>query len=101
MKNLNAKEFEESISKDKQAVIIDVRTPQEEVEGKIENAICLNIMNPSFIEKVKSLDKTKHYYVYCRSGGRSATACEFMESLGLTATNLAGGILAWNQMKSV
>lgn len=101
MKNLNAKEFEESISKDKQAVIIDVRTPEEEVEGKIENAIYLNIMNPSFIEKVKNLDKTKHYYVYCRSGARSATACEFMESLGLTATNLAGGILAWNQMKSV
>jgi rhodanese-related sulfurtransferase len=35
--------------------------------------------------------------VYCRSGARSAKACEIMNELGFeNAYNLLGGILAWN-----
>lgn len=101
MRELDAKEFEESFIQDKNAILIDVRTPEEEIEGTIENSICLNIMEHSFPDKIRELDKTKNYYVYCRSGGRSATACEFMEAQGLVATNLRGGIIAWNQMKKI
>lgn len=98
MENLQASEFKKRIQEDENAVIIDVRSPQEEVEGWIENSININIMDPSFAEKVKQLDKNKNYYVYCRSGGRSSSACGFMEQQGLTAHNLAGGIIAWNQL---
>jgi rhodanese-related sulfurtransferase len=42
------------------------------------------------------LEKSKNYYVYCRSGARSAKACEVMNELGIENTfNLTGGIL-WN-----
>jgi rhodanese-related sulfurtransferase len=42
------------------------------------------------------LEKRKNYYVYCRSGARSAKACEVMNELGIENTfNLTGGIL-WN-----
>jgi rhodanese-related sulfurtransferase len=98
MKNLDAKTFKEKIKQDSDAVIIDVRTPEEEAEGLIENSLNMNLMEPSFPAKVMDLDKSKKYYVYCRSGGRSATACQFMEKNGLTAFNLEGGIQAWNTL---
>ena len=97
MNNINIQEFKEKIESDEQAVIIDVRTPEEEVEGVIENSVNINIMEASFPAKIMDLDKSKNYYVFCRSGGRSATACQFMEKNGLNAYNLLGGIQAWNQ----
>lgn len=99
MKNLDVNTFKEKISSDVDAVIIDVRTTEEEVEGTIEGAINLNIMEAAFPAKVMDLDKSKNYYVFCRSGGRSATACQFMEKQGLNAFNLEGGIQAWNNHK--
>lgn len=98
MENLQASEFKKRIEEDEKAVVIDVRAPQEEVEGLIENSTNINIMDPSFAERVKSLEKDKNYYVYCRAGGRSASACSFMEMQGLTTFNLAGGIIAWNEL---
>ena len=100
MEHLDAKTFKEKINSDPDGVILDVRTPQEEVEGTIENAININIMDADFPEKIKNLDNSKNYYVFCRSGGRSATACEFMEENGYSNTyNLTGGINAWNTLK--
>lgn len=99
MKNLDAKTFREKISSDEKAIVLDVRTPEEEVEGTIKGALKINLMDAAFPEKVMKLDQTKTYYVYCRSGGRSATACQFMEKNGLTTYNLEGGINAWNQLK--
>ena len=96
MKNINVEEFKSEVASDKNAVIIDVRTPEEEVEGMIENSININIMDASFPAQIAQLDKSKNYYVFCRSGGRSVTACQFMEKNGLTVYNLEGGIQAWN-----
>jgi rhodanese-related sulfurtransferase len=96
MKNLNVQEFKTAIESNPNAVIIDVRSPEEEIEGKIEKSINLNIMEQSFPAKVMDLDKTKEYYIYCRSGARSASACQFMEKQGFNAHNLEGGIQAWN-----
>tara|TARA_R110000868_G_scaffold26102_6_gene101027 strand:- start:656 stop:964 length:309 start_codon:yes stop_codon:yes gene_type:complete len=98
MKDLDANTFREKIKSDETAVIIDVRTPEEEVEGTINGALNINLMESSFPAKIMDLDKSKTYYVYCRSGGRSATACQFMEKNGLTAYNLKGGIQAWNRL---
>ena len=47
----------------------------------------------------KALNPTcfkSNYFVYCRSGARSAQACQLMSQLGFTSTyNLLGGILEW------
>jgi rhodanese-related sulfurtransferase len=98
MKHLSAEEFKNEIENDPKAVIIDVRAPAEEVEGLIPNSLNINIMDPSFAQKIAQLDPEKNYYVYCRSGGRSSSACGFMESRGFNAFNLKGGIQAWNQI---
>ena len=95
-KNIKAEEFDK-LSKESNAVILDVRTPEEEVEGFIEGAKNINIMGPSFADEIKGLDREKMYLVYCRSGNRSGTACGFMSSNGFeNLYNLEGGIQAWN-----
>lgn len=97
MKNLDVQQFISEVNNDPNAVVLDVRQASEAIEGKIDNSINIDIMNPSFPHQINELDKSKTYYVYCRSGGRSTNACRFMESQGLTAHNLDGGIMAWNQ----
>lgn len=97
MKSIDVIQLKNELECNPNAVLIDVRTPEEEAEGLIENSVRINISSESFPAKVMDLDKSKTYYVYCRSGGRSANACRYMEGLGLEAINVEGGIMAWNQ----
>jgi rhodanese-related sulfurtransferase len=62
--------------------VLDVRTPQETAEGKIDGAIEINFYDNDFKERVAQLDKTIPVYVYCRSGGRSAKAAQVLKELG-------------------
>ncbi len=98
MEEFFAGEFENEMLKDENSFLLDVRTPQEFEEGHLENATLINVMDPEFSSKLNELDKAKNYYVYCRSGQRSAAACHAMKQLGFKGrlVNLAGGILAWN-----
>ena len=78
-------------------VLIDVRSQEEAMEGMIEGALLMDIYDPEFGSKVSELDRSKNYFLYCRSGGRSGMACQLMESMGLNkVTNLEGGMMAWN-----
>lgn len=95
-KNIDNESFKEGIKHD-QAVIIDVRTTGEIMDGVIPGAIHLDIMGGDFINEVKNMDKSKEYYVYCRSGNRSGAACGAMANLGFTKLyNLAYGMMAWD-----
>ena len=77
--------------------IIDCRTPGEYHSGHIPDATLINIMDPSFKDKITNLDKAKTYYVYCRSGSRSMTACRIMEEAGLeNLYNVKFGLMGWN-----
>lgn len=97
MKNLTQKDWYENLNKLDDAVILDVRTSYEFDDGKIPNALNIDIMNPhEFMTKVKELDKTLPYFVYCKAGVRSAQACELMQQLGFENTNnLVGGFSEW------
>lgn len=87
-----------ALNEDKDAVILDVRTEDEWEEGIIPGAKMINIYEgQGFIYKIDELDKTKNYYVYCKSGGRSGQACNIMNQLGFeNAFNLVGGFSQWN-----
>ena len=76
-------------------VIIDVRTPEEFVDGHLEDAINLNINSENFLDELKKLDKDKTYLIYCRSGSRSAQAVAVMEELGYKEVYDMGGIMDW------
>jgi len=98
MKNLDNKSWEKAQKEDQNSVILDVRTPEEYEEKHIPNSKLINVQEPqSFVDEVEKLDKSKSYYLYCRSGGRSATACNIMEQMGFTdVANLEGGITEWH-----
>ena len=95
--DLSQEDWKSEFESDKNAFLLDVRTPDEFEAGHIPDATLLNINDPqSFIEGIKTLDLTKNYYVYCRSGARSAKACQVMNQIGIEVTkNLLGGFMEW------
>jgi rhodanese-related sulfurtransferase len=95
--NISQQEWVEQFEDDNNALILDVRTEDEWSEGIIPNAILIDInKGQDFIHQIEELDKSKNYYVYCRSGARSAKACEIMNELGIDITyNLVGGFMQW------
>ena len=97
MADLSQEEWEEQLAKDANAVILDVRTEEEVEDGIIPNSINIDIYKgQEFVNELEKLDKTKNYYVYCRSGNRSGQACAIMNSIGFeNAFNLQGGFMNW------
>ena len=96
--DLTQEEWTSELKNDPNAVVLDVRTEGEVMQGIIPNAINIDIYKgQGFIYRLEELDKTKNYYVYCRSGSRSRQACSIMNRLGFkNAYNLLGGIIEWN-----
>ena len=88
--------FDKSRLANTNAVVLDVRTPEEFAKGHLKGAVLLDFKSPDFAAKLGVLDKSKTYLVHCAVGGRSAKACEQMHELGfLRVANLEGGIKAW------
>jgi rhodanese-related sulfurtransferase len=97
MLDLSQEDWATQLENDPKAQIIDVRTNDEVSQGMILGAVQLDLYKgQAFIEALEKLDKTQHYYVYCRSGGRSAQACSIMNQMGFESTyNLIGGYQKW------
>ncbi len=97
MADLSQVDWTNQLKEDDNALILDVRTEDEVAEGKIPNALHIDIFKgQGFIYEVEALDKTKNFYVYCKAGGRSAQACAIMNQLGFKNTyNLMGGFSQW------
>lgn len=78
------------------SVVVDVREDAEVRSGKIKGA--RHIPLGQLKGRLAELDgfKEKPVLVYCRSGSRSAHACNMMTKAGFRdVSNLAGGITAW------
>jgi len=97
MTELAQEQWEEQRQATANAVLLDVRTEEEFNVKHIPGASMIDIRQPqAFMEAVQALDKDNEYFIYCRSGARSAQACQVLDQLGVAATyNLKGGILAW------
>lgn len=78
----------------KSTLILDVRTPAEYEELRILHAVNLPLdqLSP---EELSHLSKDKSdIFAICRSGARSATACNKLAEWGFHARNIAGGTIA-------
>jgi rhodanese-related sulfurtransferase len=93
--NLNGTTFKTKFENAPKAELLDVRTPAEFTEGTIKGARNLDMMSAQFKNALGTLSKDKEYFVFCRSGNRSGSACSLMAEQGLKVYNLAGGIGAW------
>lgn len=79
-------------------ILLDVRTPEEFAEGHLPGAINIDFKNEGFSAALDTLDKTKQYEVYCRSGHRSGESTEMMSKKGFKKVyDLEGGILKWQE----
>ena len=96
-KNVSAAEFKDLIADRADAILLDVRTPDEVAQGVIRNAANIDFYDGSFIAALDKLDKSKPVLIYCRSGRRSGVAMSKMSELGFTEIyNLQGGIIEWS-----
>ena len=50
------------------------------------------------VRGVEELDKNQLHYVICKSGMRSARACQFLEEHGYKAINVQGGMTAFENL---
>ena len=93
--NLESTAFLAMIKATPNAVVIDVRTPAETTTGMVEGAVNLDVQGSGFADAISKFDKEKPYFIYCRSGVRSANACRKMHELGFSKLyNLSGGYLS-------
>ena len=81
---------------DERTQLVDVRQPYELAEGTLDGAV--NIPLDQLVVRVRELDPDRRTVVFCRSGGRSQQAAEFLAAAGFgDVINLAGGMLAYRQ----
>lgn len=93
--NLNPKEFAE---KSASGTILDVRTPEEVAQGKIEGAVLINFYQTDFMDQVSKISKDQEIYLYCAVGARSEEAARMLVQQGYTKVyHLQGGIQSWYQ----
>ncbi len=75
--------------------VVDVRRPPEWKAGHIREAVWMPLDRLS--ELAKALDRTRPVATICAGGYRSSIATSVLERLGfLRATNVVGGMAAWN-----
>lgn len=77
-------------------VILDVREPHELAICSLANTVHIPLGQLPF--RLSELEKYRNseIVVYCRSGKRSASACQLLARSGFASVaNLTGGILAW------
>tara|TARA_B100001113_G_C20567225_1_gene387334 strand:+ start:141 stop:461 length:321 start_codon:yes stop_codon:yes gene_type:complete len=97
MADLDQNTWKSQLDSESDYILIDVRTAEEFEELRIPGSINIDFYNPqNFIQELEKLDKSKSYYIYCRTGSRSANTCILMEDMGFAKSyNLMGGITEW------
>ena len=78
---------------DKKTTIVDVRTPQEFSENRVETSI--NIPLNVIPEKIKELKEMQPIVMCCAAGIRSGQAVEFLKSNGFGEVYNGG---SWNDV---
>ena len=73
------------------ALILDVRTPEEYAAGHLDGAVNINLFADDFAEQVDAFDRDQPVYLYCGSGHRSGRAARLMEEMGFEEPVNVGG----------
>ena len=99
-RKITMEEFDR-MRKEKDVVVLDVRTPREFAEGRVAGAVNATVTGvplKQFDEQVGKLDKNKTYLVHCARGVRSANAVDRMQKLGFKhLLDYSGGMDEWRR----
>jgi sulfur-carrier protein adenylyltransferase/sulfurtransferase len=97
--DLTVSELKKQMDAGKPPVILDVREPHEIAIAalpKTERTVQIPLGQlPARVGELNQY-KGEEIVVYCRSGGRSQMAANFLQQNGFQARNLTGGVLAWS-----
>ena len=99
IKNIDANTLNQWLESN-EAVLIDVREPEEFEGAYIEQAKNIKLALITYKDISQPEYEGKKIVIQCRSGFRSLVACQKIaeEQDGLELYNLEGGILAWQQL---
>ncbi len=93
---LSPKEFRKKLGNSTDALLLDIRTPEETAKGYLKGAVFMDFYDSSFKTQVSTIDRNKPVFVYCAIGGRSWDAAKIMQEMGFKQIyDLKGGIIVW------
>ena len=95
MKEISFDEFYQ-LYQNGQLSLVDVREIEEFKMLHLEGAH--NLPLSQLADTYEQLDKEQLHYVICKSGMRSARACQFLSEQGYEVINVQGGMMAFEEL---
>lgn len=95
MKEITFNDFYQ-LYQNEQLSLVDVREVEEFETLHLEGAH--NLPLSQLADTFDQLDKDQLHYVICKSGMRSARACQFLAEQGYEVINVQGGMLAFEEL---
>ena len=95
MKEITFNDFYQ-LYQNEQLSLVDVREVEEFQTLHLEGA--RNLPLSQLADTYEQLDKDQLYYVICKSGIRSARACQFLVEQGYEVINVQGGMTAFENL---
>lgn len=93
---LDAKAFQQKMLANSNRLVLDVRTAQEVSGGFIEGAVNIDWTKDGFDVATEQYNRSNPVFVYCLSGGRSASAAGNLRKRGFKEVyELNGGMMSW------
>lgn len=92
---IDAKEAKRMLDSNKNIILLDVRTVEENREKRIPGSVLIPVQElPNRLGELPK-DPNRPILVYCRSGNRSAQAALILKQAGFPAVYDFGGIIDW------
>lgn len=93
-RDLSAAEARDLLRKDSRVFLLDVRTPGEYLQVRLEGARLIPI--DQLLHRVGELPRDRPILVYCTVGARSSQVFRYLAGQGYPEVyNLSGGLSAW------
>jgi rhodanese-related sulfurtransferase len=92
--NISSREAKTLMEKNKNILLLDVRTPQENSQARLPGSVLIPI--GEFERRIGEVPKNKTILVYCAVGSRSKPVAEYLSKNGYKDVyNMTDGIVGW------
>jgi rhodanese-related sulfurtransferase len=96
VKHYSAQEAAQKIKKERNVVLLDVRTDTERKKNSIRGSFHIPVTSIAGSQTELKKFRDAEIICYCSTGNRSLNAAAKLKRLGFNAANLRGGIIRWN-----
>lgn len=96
IRHYSVQEASQKIKKERNVVLLDVRTDTERKKSSIRGSYHIPITSLAASDNELKKFKDAEIICYCQTGNRSLNAAAKLKKLGFNVANLRGGIIRWN-----